>query len=177
MCHRSRWQWGVIARQRSGPFSAAAETQSHAEPTERMRGRRKERRTKDTPLIQEETVDRDAAIWRLERTSVFSGIFLLLIPSAASSVAVFLHCSANTRPTAEVVFPRSQPVMMRSRADVAHLDCITAGWNVLRYHSCYLLREMEDSRRIQLSRGCLPSLRVFGGSPSTFLSFPLLSFG
>lgn len=32
------------------------------------------------------------------------------------------------------------------------------------YHSCYLLREMEDSRRIQLSRGCLPSFsHVWGG--------------
>lgn len=46
---------------------------------------------------------------------------------------------------------------MSSRADLMHLDFIIAGWNMLCYHSCYLLREMEDSRRIQLSRGCLPS--------------------
>lgn len=51
--------------------------------------------------------------------------------------------------------------MMSSRADLMHLDFIIAGWNMLCYHSCYLLREMEDSRRIQLSRGCL-------------LSFPML---
>lgn len=52
---------------------------------------------------------------------------------------------------------------MRSRADLMHLDFIIRGWNMLRYHSCYLLREMEDSRRIQLSRGCLPSFLMFGG--------------
>lgn len=53
--------------------------------------------------------------------------------------------------------------MMRSRADLMHLDFIIGGWNMRCYHSCYLLREMEDSRRIQLSRGCLPSFLMFGG--------------
>lgn len=60
---------------------------------------------------------------------------------------------------------------MRSRAGLMHLDFIIGGWNILRYHSCYLLEEMEDSRRIRLSRGCLPSFLMFRGSPSIFLSF------
>lgn len=65
---------------------------------------------------------------------------------------------------AEVDFTRSEPVMMSSRADLMHLDFIIGGWNMLCYHSCYQLREMEDSCTIQLSRGCLPSsLVLFGG--------------
>lgn len=52
---------------------------------------------------------------------------------------------------------------MSSRADFVdmHLDFIIGGWNMLRYHSFYLLREMEDSRRIQLTRGSLPSFHFF----------------
>lgn len=53
--------------------------------------------------------------------------------------------------------------MMSSRADLMHLDFIIGDWNTLCYHSCYLLREMEDSRRIQLSGGCLPAFLMFGG--------------
>lgn len=81
------------------------------------------------------------------------------------------------RPTAEVVFPRSACAMMSSRVDFTHLDFITGGWNMLCYHSFYLLREMEDSRRIQLSRG-LSSIffSSFGGGDLTRASpFPSCS--
>lgn len=71
---------------------------------------------------------------------------------------------------------------MSSRADSAdmHLDFIIGGWNMLRYHSFYLLREMEDSRRIQLTRGSLPSFHFFleGGGyliSSSYFPFCLLS--
>lgn len=39
------------------------------------------------------------------------------------------------RPTAEAVFQRSACAMMSSRADFMHLDFITGGWSMLRYHS------------------------------------------
>lgn len=61
-------------------------------------------------------------------------------------------------------------MMMSSRADSMHLDFIIGGWNMLRYHSFYLLREMEDSRRIQLSRGCLPSYFLFFGKGGDLIS-------
>lgn len=70
-------------------------------------------------------------------------------------------------------------MMMRSRADLMHLDFITGEGNMLRYHSCYLLREMEDSHTIQLSRIQLVFhlfLVFFVGSPSIFLSFFLFCY-
>lgn len=133
------------------------------------------RRTRATPLIQE---DDDAAVWHLGKTFVSLEFFLLLIPRAGSlarRVCRGILSIWETR-TVEVVFPRSRPAMMRSRAAFMHLDSITGGWNVLRYRSCYLLRRTDDGLKIQLSRGRLPSLLVLGGSPATFLSSSLLLF-
>lgn len=60
------------------------------------------------------------------------------IPLSQSDSVTAIFSEYDKRPTAEAVFPRSLPVMMRSVADLIHLDFITRDWNMHHYHSRYI---------------------------------------